>query len=267
MRRVAELMDLRGRVAVITGGAGHLGRAFGEALCELGARVVVVDRDRAATEARAAELASHGGGEALGVAVDLAGPEAAGAVVAAARARFGGVDILVNNAAYTGDSRVPGYAVPVAQQTLAAWQEAMRVNLDAAFALTQALADDLAASGRGAVVNVASIYGLVGPDFRLYEGTAMGNPAAYAASKGGLLQLTRYYATALAPRVRVNAISPGGVARGQGEAFTGRYVSRTPLGRMAIEEDLKGAIAFLVGDAAAYVTGHNLIVDGGFTAW
>jgi len=267
MRRLVELMDLRGRVAVITGGAGHLGLAFAEAVAELGARVVIVDRDADATAARAEVVARHGGVEAIGVAVDLAEPEAAARVAEETRARFGRVDILVNNAAYTGDTRVPGYAVPVASQTLSAWQAALRVNLDAAFALTQALAADLATSGQGAIINIASIYGLVGPDFRLYEGTAMGNPAAYAASKGGLLQLTRYYATALAPRVRVNAISPGGVARGQSEAFTGRYLSRTPLGRMAIEEELKGALAYLAGDAAAYVTGHNLVVDGGFTAW
>ncbi len=113
----------------------------------------------------------------------------------------------------------------------------------------------------------ASIYGMVGPDFSLYAGTSMGNPAAYAASKGGLLQLTRYLATALAPRVRVNAITPGGIVRGQPPAFIERYVAKTPLGRMATEEDFKGAIAYLASDLSRYVTGQNLVVDGGWTAW
>jgi NAD(P)-dependent dehydrogenase (short-subunit alcohol dehydrogenase family) len=108
---------------------------------------------------------------------------------------------------------------------------------------------------------------MVGPDVGLYDGTQMGNPAAYAASKGGLLQLTRWLATVLAPGVRVNAISPGGVWRGQPEEFHQRYVARTPLRRMAREEDLKGAVAYLASDLSTYVTGHNLVVDGGWTVW
>jgi NAD(P)-dependent dehydrogenase (short-subunit alcohol dehydrogenase family) len=107
----------------------------------------------------------------------------------------------------------------------------------------------------------------VGPDFQLYEGTPLANPAAYGVSKAGLLQLVRYLATALAPGVRVNAISPGGVERGQPEVFQARYRERTPLGRLASEEDLKGAIAYLASDLSSYVTGHNLVVDGGWTAW
>jgi len=101
----------------------------------------------------------------------------------------------------------------------------------------------------------------------LYAGTPMGNPAAYAATKGGLLQLTQYLATVLAPKVRVNAISPGGISRGQPEAFAERYAALTPLKRMGTEEDLKGALALLVSDAGAYITGQNIMVDGGWTAW
>ena len=143
----------------------------------------------------------------------------------------------------------------------------MRVNLTSSFVLVQEAREALSASGRGSVILFASTYGLVGPDHRLYEGTTMANPAGGAASKGGLLQLTRYFATTLAPGIRVNAISPGGVWRQQPESFHRRYVSRTPLGRMATEEDLKGATAYLASDLSAYVTGHNLVVDGGWTAW
>jgi NAD(P)-dependent dehydrogenase (short-subunit alcohol dehydrogenase family) len=108
---------------------------------------------------------------------------------------------------------------------------------------------------------------MVGPDMRLYEGTGMGSPAAYAASKGGLLQLTRWLATVLAPTIRVNAVTPGGILRGQPQVFRERYIARTPLGRMGSEEDLQGAVAYLASDLSAYVTGHNLVVDGGWTAW
>src|SRR5262249_36596755 len=125
----------------------------------------------------------------------------------------------------------------------------------------------LAGSGHGAVINVASIYGIVGPNLALYTATDLGNPAAYAASKGGLLQLTRWLATVLAPRVRVNAISLGGVRRAQPDAFVERYQRHTPVGRRAREEDVKGAVVYLASDLSAYVTGHNLVVDGGWTTW
>jgi NAD(P)-dependent dehydrogenase (short-subunit alcohol dehydrogenase family) len=117
------------------------------------------------------------------------------------------------------------------------------------------------------VINIGSIYGLLGPDMRLYDGTEMGNPAYYAAAKGGIVQLTRYWATTLAPEVRVNCVAPGGVWRQQPDSFHERYKSRTPLRRMATEEDLKGAVAYLSSDLSAYVTGHILVVDGGWTAW
>jgi NAD(P)-dependent dehydrogenase (short-subunit alcohol dehydrogenase family) len=143
----------------------------------------------------------------------------------------------------------------------------MVIGLTAPFLLAQACAEALAASGHGSVINLGSIYGIVGPDMRMYEGTSMGNPAAYAASKGGLLQLTRWLATVMAPQIRVNAISPGGVWRNQPDKFHRAYLSRTPLGRMATEEDIKGAVAFLASDLSAYVTGQNLVVDGGWTAW
>jgi NAD(P)-dependent dehydrogenase (short-subunit alcohol dehydrogenase family) len=125
----------------------------------------------------------------------------------------------------------------------------------------------LLASGHGSVILLASIYGLVGPDPTLYADTGLANPAAYGVSKGGIIQLTRYLATVMAPRVRVNAIAPGGVWREQPDVFRERYEARTPLRRMAVEEDLKGAVAYLASDLSSYVTGHTLVVDGGWTAW
>jgi len=267
MRRIVELFRMDGRVAIITGGAGYLGLAFGEALSELGARVVVVDRDFDACSERCKRLDAHGNTETLPIAEDLADPGAAVRIVEATLRRFAGIDVLVNNAAFTGTSALEGYSVPFEQQTLAAWEAAMRVNLTATFALAHAAQAALVASGRGSIINVASIYGVVGPTMSLYEGTTMGNPAAYAASKGGLIQLTRHLSTVLAPSVRVNCITPGGIERGQDSDFVERYCARTPLGRMGREEDFKAAAAFLASDASAYMTGHNLTIDGGWTAW
>ncbi|OJY29720.1 MAG: short-chain dehydrogenase [Myxococcales bacterium 68-20] len=266
MRTVNELFRLDERVAIVTGGAGHIGLAFGEALSEQGARVVVVDRQRLACEERAHVLETKSGVKALALPEDLSDSAAPGRVVAATLAAFGRIDVIVNNAAFTGASGLPGYAVPFPEQSLEAWEAAIRVNLTCAFQLVQAAHEELAAR-RGSVVNVGSIYGVVGPNMNLYAGTPMGNPAAYAATKGGLLQLTQYLATVLAPKVRVNAISPGGISRGQPEAFAERYAALTPLKRMGTEEDLKGALALLVSDAGAYITGQNIMVDGGWTAW
>jgi NAD(P)-dependent dehydrogenase (short-subunit alcohol dehydrogenase family) len=267
MKKLSELHSLTDRVAVVTGGGGHIGLAISEALIELGARVVVVDRDEEATAARAAQLQSAGAPGALGIAADLAAAGAADRVVAETMAAFGRIDILVNNAAITGAAVSQGYSVPLEEQTVDAWRSALDVNLTAAFQLCQAARRPLEALGRGAIINVGSIYGVVGPNMGLYEGTRMGNPAAYAASKGALLQLTKYLATVLAPRIRVNAISPGGIERGQPAAFQERYSRLTPLARMGTEEDMKGAFAFLASDASAYVTGQNLMVDGGWTTW
>lgn len=267
MKSLQALMDLSGRVALVTGGAGYIGAAIGETLAELGAAVVVLDRQLAHSRRVSAHLRRAYRVDTLPLEVDLSQQEQVISVPEQVQAQFGRLDILVNNAAFVGTADLDGWVVPFIEQSPATWRAALEVNLTAPFILSQICTPALQASGHGVIVNIASIYGLVGPDLRVYGQTEMGNPAAYAASKGGLLQLTRWLATVLAPNVRVNAITPGGVLRGQDEAFQAEYVARTPLQRMATEEDLKGALAYLASDLSSYVTGQNLIVDGGWTAW
>lgn len=177
------------------------------------------------------------------------------------------LDILVNNAAFTGTATLSGWAEAFEAQSTATFRRAIEVNLVAVFDLCRACAPLLRASGRGSVINIGSIYGELGPDWSLYDGTTIANPAAYAASKGGVLQLTRWLVTTMAPHVRVNAVSPGGISRGQPAEFVARYEARTPLGRMGTEDDMSGAVAFLASDLAAYITGQVLRVDGGWSAW
>ncbi len=267
MRTVAELMALSGRKVLVAGGAGHLGLAAGEALVELGATVAVLDRDVDACQARADLLSRSARGRAFAVPCDLRSKDATQDGVRMTIERMRGLDIVVHCASIVGETAFPGWAVPFDDQTVDAWDAALRVNLTSAFVLVQAARSALAASDRGAVCFVGSTYGLVGPDMRLYDGTAMANPAGYAASKGGLIQLTRYLATLLAPSIRVNCLSPGGILRNQPKVFIERYIEKTPLRRMATEEDFKTAIAYLASDASAYMTGHNLVVDGGWTTW
>jgi NAD(P)-dependent dehydrogenase (short-subunit alcohol dehydrogenase family) len=261
MRSVSELADLHGRRALVAGGAGHIGSVACETLAELGAAVAVVDIDGE----RAQAIAGRIGGEAI--VCDLADEGATRAAVVDVADRLGGLDVLIHCAALVGSSELAGWSVPFDQQSVAAWRHALDVNLTSAFVLSQQAAPLLRSSGHGSIVLFGSIYGTVGPDLSLYTGTEMATPAGYAASKSGLVGFARYLATTLAPDVRVNAISPGGIERGQPDSFRAAYRARTPLGRMGTEEDLKGAIAFLAGDLSAYVTGHELIVDGGWTAW
>jgi NAD(P)-dependent dehydrogenase (short-subunit alcohol dehydrogenase family) len=259
-------MRLKGRRALITGAAGGLGKIMVQTLAELGADLVLLDRIDTPILALAAETEKTWGVDATIHHCDLES-QAERDVLIARLLQEGRLDILINNAAFVGTSGLQGWGVPFAEQSVVTWRRALEVNLTAAFQLCQGLAPLLQISGHGSIINIGSIYGQYGPDWSLYSGTTMSNPAAYAASKGGLLQLTRWSATTLAPKIRVNAISPGGLSRGQPQAFVDRYEARTPLGRMATEDDFLGVVAFLASDLSAYVTGQNLFVDGGWGVW
>lgn len=267
MRTISELTDLSKRKALITGGAGYIGGAIAEALVELGATVAILDHDSGGIDKQVVALTKLRSGSAVPIVCNLMDEAGTRHAIRHVIGEFGCLDIVVHCAAYVGTRAAPGWAVPFQEQSVQSWDAAMRINLTSAFVIAQEAKDALAASGKGSVIFISSIYGMVGPDMSLYESTPLANPAGYGASKGGLLQLMRYLATVFAPGVRVNAISPGGVWRGQSDKFHERYVARTPLARMATEEDLKGAAVFLASDLSAYVTGHNLIVDGGWTAW
>lgn len=262
MRGIAELMDMHGRVVLITGGAGHIGAAFAHALAELGASIVLLDIDKHRAEQLASELIVAYGVEAQILVCDLEDEES----IKNAVNTLVQLDVLINNAALVGSSGLEGWAVPLADQSLSTWRRALEVNLTAAFCLIQGCLPLLNRSESPSIINVGSIYGSVGMDMRLYEGVEYVTPAAYAASKGGLTQLTRYLSTALAPKIRVNTISPGGIERiGQEQEFKERYEMKTPLSRMGSEEDLKGVVAFLASDLSSYVTGQNIMVDGGWS--
>lgn len=266
LKSLRDLMSLSGRVAAITGGAGHIGSAMAETLAELGCAVAIIDRtETAGTVAAAIGEKFHV--PTLGVVADMADEARVRALPHEIAAALGGLDILIHSAAFVGTSGLQGWVVPFERQSVDTWRKALEVNLTSVFNLTQSATPLLKKNGHGSVIMVSSIYGELGPDLRLYEGTGMGNPAAYAASKGGLNQFARWLATVLAPDVRVNVLSPGGVARGQPQAFVERYVDRTPLARMATEEDFKGATAFLASDLSAYVTGQTINVDGGWGVW
>jgi NAD(P)-dependent dehydrogenase (short-subunit alcohol dehydrogenase family) len=264
---VSRLMNLSGRTGLVTGAAGEMGRVFCDALLELGADVVAVDRGADALATWRRTLSSDAAARSRLLVCDLEKEDERAALIQGVLGSAAGLDILVNNAAFVGTSDLQGWGTAFELQSLDTWRRAVEVNLTAAFHLCQGLAPILAAKGRGSIINIGSIYGEFGPDWRLYDGTSMGNPAAYAASKGALLQLTRWLATTLAPKVRTNAICPGGVYRNQAPNFVQRYEARTPMQRMATEEDMVGALVYLSTDLSRYVTGQTLRVDGGWGVW
>lgn len=269
---VTRLFDLTGKVALVTGATGILGRHYVDALAAYGAHVVVADLDGASCETVAAELAQRYGRRMLGRRLDVADPQSVGEAVAHAETAFGAIDVLVNNAASKGRD-LKAFFAPTEEFDLATWREIMSVNLDGLFLVAQAVGRGMIARRRGSIVNVSSIYGSVGPDSRIYEGSsylggAINTPAVYSASKAGVAGLTRYLAAQWGVHnIRVNTLTPGGVESGQNDTFKSRYGARNPLGRMAEAREMLGALIYLASDASTYVTGHNLHVDGGWTAW
>jgi NAD(P)-dependent dehydrogenase (short-subunit alcohol dehydrogenase family) len=264
---IKKLIDLSGRRALITGAAGGLGKIFAGALAELGADLILVDHPDSELETLRGTLISRWG---INVEIhfcDLEIQDQRARLLAKLQSSNAGLNILVNNAAFVGTSDLEGLTNAFEEQSISTWNRVISVNLTAIFELCQGLLPILKLATGANIINISSIYGKYGPDLRLYEGTSMGSPVAYAVSKGGLIQFTRWLATVAAPEVRVNAICPGGIFRNQPDQFVNRYESRTPLKRMACEEDLIGAVAYLASDLSAYVTGHELMVDGGWGIW
>lgn len=260
-------MNLEGRCALITGANGGIGKQMALTIAELGGDLILVDHPEMEFSNILQELEKYNVEINL-IHCDLEDEQSRRDLINQVNDNtLSPLNILINNAAFVGTSDIQGWVTEFEEQTVATWRRALEVNLTAAFDLSKGFAAKLKVNKGSVIINIGSIYGILGPDYSLYEGTSMGNPAAYAASKGGLTQLSRWLATTLAPDIRVNTISPGGVFRDQPEVFVDRYNNKAPLARMATEEDFKGAIAYLASDLSAYVTGENLIVDGGWSAW
>ena len=274
-----DLFRLDGRVALVTGGAGLLGRRYCEALLQAGARVVIGDVDGAGAEALAAELDTE---RALGLKLDVTNEASVNDATQRAMQRFKRLDILVNNAALTvrgGSERLSpaDYFAPFESYKREVWQRAVDVNLTGMLLCAQAAGRQMLLQDPpgGVMVNISSTYGVVAPDQRVYDGVrspyadaTFNTPVSYAVTKTAVLGLTRYLATYWGKNnIRVNALTPHGVYDNHDDAFVRNFVYRSPLGRMARNDEYRGALLFLVSDASSYMTGANLIVDGGWTAW
>jgi NAD(P)-dependent dehydrogenase (short-subunit alcohol dehydrogenase family) len=277
MTKTLNLFNLSGRTAVVTGGCGLLGKEFSRTLAEAGASVVIADLDADRVEEASGAINALGY-RSLGFQTDVTEPDSVSRMVRNTLETYGRLDILVNSAAL--DPKFdPGHGNTYNQSfedyPLDSWKQALDVNLTGMFLASQAAVRPMLDQGGGVIVNMCSIYGLVGPDQRIYtrempEGTpeVRYKPVYYSVTKAGVLGMTSYLAAYYAGKnIRVNALTPGGVFNQHDEAFLQAYSTRTVLGRMANKDEMNAALLFLASDASSYMTGSNLVVDGGWTAW
>ncbi len=264
---------LTGKVVVVTGGVGVLGKRFCQGFVDAGASLAIIDINADECIAYAEELAKTTKAHCLGLACDITDPISVTKAVARVVKEFGGIHVLHNNAATKSDDLDALFA-PFEEYSLAQWRKVMAVNIDGMFLVAQAVGKQmLLQKSGGSIIQTASIYGILAPDQRIYEGSfylgrQINSPAVYSASKGAVVALTKYLAAYWAKDgIRVNTITPGGVESGQNDVFKKAYSNRIPLGRMAQGDEIVGAVLFLASDASSYVTGHNLVVDGGLAAW
>jgi NAD(P)-dependent dehydrogenase (short-subunit alcohol dehydrogenase family) len=265
---IQQLFDLSGKVFLVAGGARNLGRDMAEALSEAGADGVLTSRDEAAAQATAHEIGVATGRRVFGLSLDAVAEDDVARVIAATVEQFGRLDILVNCVG-GGGGGAKGASMKLEERPREAWEALHEANLTAPFLLCKHAAPVMKKQGGGSIINIASIAGLIGRDRRVYPAGMAPQPIDYASAKAAIIGMTKDLAAYLGPDgVRVNVISPGGFERGQPREFVAAYSDKTPLRRMGHDGvDLKGAVVFLASEAAAYVTGHNLVVDGGFSIW
>jgi NAD(P)-dependent dehydrogenase (short-subunit alcohol dehydrogenase family) len=273
MTTIMDKFSLQGKTALVTGGPGLLGAEFCRTLAEAGAAVVVADINGEAAEKVASNLSAIGY-KAIGIGVDITNKDQVQAMTQKTLSEFGSLDVLVNSAALDPkfDPSHPELGSNAFEDfPLDLWRKAVDVNLTGAFLCSQAAVGQMLKQGSGSIINICSMYGLVGPDQRLYQkegAPAKYKPVFYTVTKAGIVGFTKYLATYYAGKgIRVNALTPGGIFNNNDETFLKNYSARAVMGRMGNKDEMNGAVLFLASEASSYMTGSNLIVDGGWTAW
>jgi NAD(P)-dependent dehydrogenase (short-subunit alcohol dehydrogenase family) len=263
MKRNNFNLSLKNKKILITGAAGSLGKAISQCLLELGAKVYLVDIKDYSSSKHFKNLKSIYSKNVYFFQCDITNEQSVNVLIKNFL-KIKSLDVLINNAAFTGSSKLIGWNTSFENQKKEGWQKSLELNLSSIFDLIQKLLPLLKKSNQGNIINISSIYGSTAPDWNMYKDTSIYNPAAYSASKAGLINLTKWLAVTLSPSIRVNSVSPGGIKRNQSSKFIKNYEKKTPLKRMAKEEDIIGTIAFLSSDLSSYINGQDIRVDGGF---
>jgi NAD(P)-dependent dehydrogenase (short-subunit alcohol dehydrogenase family) len=273
MKNYENIFDLTGKTAIVTGGAGVLGKHFCIALSNFGANVAVVDLYEDSLNKVITEIKKNSKSTIKGFVCDITNKESVDLMVSAVLEEFGKIDILHNNAAGKSDD-LSKFFEKFEYYELSQWNKIMDVNVNGMFLVAQAVGSSMVNNNvKGSIIQTSSIYGIMGPDQRIYDGSdylghQINTPAVYSTSKAAVIGLTKYLATYWANKgIRVNTLTPGGVESGQNDQFKHNYSLRVPLGRMASTDEMVGALIFLASDASSYITGQNIVIDGGLSAW
>jgi len=263
---LSKLFDLSGRVVIITGAAGNLGSKYAEGLSQAGANLVLADIDYQTCKKIGKKIENDYDVKTLSIKLDLNDKSSIKKMISNTVKKFSKIDVLINNAAYQGTTKTR--KLKFEEFPLSEWNKAVSVNLTGIFLTCQEVGKIMKKQKNGNIINISSTYGLVAPDQRIYGNSGQNAAVFYSATKAAITNLTRYLASYWSRSgIRVNTLSPGGVKRTQDSDFIKRYSEKTMLGRMAQNTEYVGAIIFLSSDASSYMTGSNLIIDGGWTAW
>ena len=263
-----NLFDLSGKVAIITGGGGLLATEHAIALSEHGAKTVLADFNLDKCNQAVKRLKKDNDIETTAKFCDVTKKESWESLLRETIKEFGKVDILVNNAGFTNQSKSANFDATFENFPLEDWNAIMNVNLTGTFLGCQVIGKHMIEAGKGSIINIASLYGVVSPNHKIYPGTGISQPVAYSVSKHGVISLTKYLATLWAEKgVKVNSLTPGGIFNDHEGLFVERFNQLNPIGRMSLKTELRGGIVYLASDASSHVIGHNLIIDGGWTAW
>lgn len=263
---VKNIFDISGKVIIISGATGNLGSQYVEGLSQVGAHVVIADVNLKNAIELADSIKTRYDVDPLPIHLDFTNDSSLTNMVNKVFKKYSRIDVLVNNAAYQGDVKLR--KTKFENFPLDSWNKAIDINLTGVFRACQEVGDIMCKQGYGNIINIASTYGIVAPDQRIYGDSGENSAAFYAATKSAVINLTRYLASYWRGKgIRVNTLSPGGVFRDQEKGFVEKYENKTILGRMANKEEYIGSLIFLASNASSYMTGSNLIVDGGWTAW
>ena len=265
---IKKIFDLTDQVIIITGGAGLLGSEYAKGFSQVGANVVLADQNLAKCKNLAKDLENKFNVSPLAVKLDVTSPDSIKKMVSKIMKKFSKIDVLINNAIFTETGKIKGSKISFENYPLTMWKKGLDVNLTGTFLCSQEVGKVMVKQKHGVIINISSIYGLVGPDQRIYGKSKIIKSAMYAVTKGAIPNLTRYMASYWnRTGVRVNTLSLGGVEEDQDKTFKKNYSYRTTIGRMAKKDEYVGAVLFLSSDASSYMTGSNLVIDGGWTTW
>lgn len=264
MGRYIDSILLKNKNIIVTGACGLLGKEFCKGIAELGGNIIVADINADFARQFAVRLGEEYGIKAESFPLDITSEESINNMIEYLLSKLDNIDGLVNNAY----PRNNAWGTLFENILFEDWRENVDMHLNGYFNVTQKVAKMMMKQKSGSIINMGSIYGNLGPDFRIYEGTQMTMPAEYSAIKGGIINFTRYLSTYLSKyNIRVNSISPGGIYNNQPKKFVDNYIEKTPLGRMGKPEDIVGGIVYLLSDSSQYVTGQNIVIDGGWSVW